>query len=97
MWTKKSIKKFIKDNSINTNGALKKYKSSKIKTIEDGDINHIVKFPIWHGMNDSVTKGVLNLTLNAFYEGDVRILPYQEEKGDRGISIEFCEHACNPS
>jgi hypothetical protein len=90
IWTKKEITKFLNNNLIDTKGSISIYKTSKIKTIDDGDIYHRVIFPLWTS-NDQVIKDVLNTVLKAVNLGNVRINTERSL-----IKLYFYESWCNP-
>lgn len=95
MWTLKKLKQFLRDNPINTNGAMGSYKHSKIKRRDDGDVYYRIDFPIW-SQNDSVVQSLLKLALKASEEGDCYITFHDSKKNRfKGkMRILFTEHAC---
>ncbi len=90
MWTIKEVEKFIRENPINTGGAINAYKHSKVKTIDDGDIHYRVRFPFWSN-NNYVAKDLISLVQKALDKGDISV--YCERSCMR---ICFHNHFCDP-
>lgn len=89
MWTETGIRTFIKDNPIDTQGAISTYEIS-IEEIEDGDVYFRVTLPYW-SHNASVAKGVLTLALKSLMYGDSRVYL----TGD-SIVLNLYVSVCNP-